>query len=58
MREAKYADVLRSHSGITLLDGGLRLLGGGRVRVGDTGHQAQKVIIAMDLTGGPTDPGA
>lgn len=56
LRQAKYVDVLASYPGITLLDGGVRLRGGGRgtgpltARVGDgaTGREirARKVVIA------------
>lgn len=46
LRQAKYADVLASYTEITLLQGRARLLGGGRVRVGDAEYRAQKVIVA------------
>lgn len=46
LRQAKYADVLASYTEIKLLQGRARLLGGGRVRVGDAEYRAQKVIVA------------
>jgi mercuric reductase len=50
LRRAKYADVLKSYPLITYLEGRARLLGGGRVRVGEAEdaaeHRARKVVIA------------
>lgn len=46
LRQAKYADVLASYPGIVLLQGHARLLGAGRVRVGEVEHRAKKVILA------------
>jgi mercuric reductase len=46
LRQAKYADVLASYPGVAVLRGHARLLGGGRVRVGDVEHRARKVIVA------------
>jgi mercuric reductase len=46
LRQAKYADVLASYPGVAVLRGHVRLLGGGRVRVGDVEHRARKVIVA------------
>jgi mercuric reductase len=46
LRQAKYADVLASYPGISMLAGRATLLGRGLVRVGDAEHRARKVIIA------------
>lgn len=46
LRETKYAAVLQSYAGVTLLEGKARLLGGGRVRVGTAEHTARKVVLA------------
>ena len=50
LRQAKYADVLASYQGIRILRGRAELLGGGRIRVGDSEHRARKVIIATGTT--------
>ena len=58
LRGAKYIDVLASYSGITLLRGPARLLGGGRVRVGDSEHGARKVVVATGTSpSAPPIPG-
>jgi mercuric reductase len=46
LRETKYADVLKSYSGIALLEGPARLLGDGRVQVGGIEHRARKIVLA------------
>lgn len=46
LRQSKYADVLASYPEIRLLEGQARLLGGGRVRVGDGEYRAPKIVIA------------
>jgi mercuric reductase len=46
LRKEKYLDVLASYPNVTLLQGHARLLGEGRVRVGDEEFRAQKVIVA------------
>lgn len=46
LRQEKYLDVLSSYEGVTLLRGRAQLLGGGRVRVGDTEVKARRVIVA------------
>jgi mercuric reductase len=54
LRESKYADVLRSYAGITLLEGPARLLGGRRVRVGEVERQAGKIVLATGTS--PASP--
>jgi mercuric reductase len=46
LRQEKYLDVLASYEGVTLLRGGAKLLGHGRVQVGEQEVQARKVIVA------------
>ncbi|MGQ0712325.1 MAG: mercury(II) reductase [Gemmatimonadaceae bacterium] len=46
LRREKYLDVLEAYEGITLLRGHARLLGAGRVRVGERDTSARKVVIA------------
>lgn len=53
LRQAKYADVLASYPGIIMLQGHARLLGAGRVRVGDADHRAKKVIVATGTSPSP-----
>ncbi|MDP9349207.1 MAG: mercury(II) reductase [Gemmatimonadota bacterium] len=48
LREEKYHRVLDSYEGVTLLRGRARLLGGGRVQVGDAEVTGGKVVIATD----------
>lgn len=45
LRQEKYLDVL-AYQNISLLDGRARLLGDGRVRIGDTEVGARKIVIA------------
>jgi mercuric reductase len=45
LRQEKYLDVLAAYEGITLLRGRARLLGGGRVRVGDREVKARKILL-------------
>ena len=54
LRETKYADVLRSYPGVALLNGRARLLGGGRVQVGDVVHKARKLVLATGTS--PVNP--
>ena len=54
LRQAKYADVLASYPEIRLLEGRARLLGGGRVRVGDVEHRTRKIVIATGTS--PASP--
>lgn len=46
LRQEKYLDVLASYEGVNLLRGKARLLGSGRVQVGDEEIRARKVIVA------------
>lgn len=46
LRQSKYIDVLAAYPGNALLQGQARLLGDGRVRVGDVEHRSRKVVIA------------
>ena len=46
LRQEKYVDVLGAYEGISLLRGRARLLGDGRVQVGDDEVRACKVVIA------------
>jgi mercuric reductase len=46
LRQEKYLDVLASYEGVTLLRGHARLLGEGRVRVGDQELKARKILLA------------
>lgn len=46
LRQGKYLDVLAAYQGITLLRGRAALLGGGRLRVGESEVEARKVILA------------
>ena len=46
LRQEKYIDVLASYEGVNLLHGQAKLLGEGRVRVGDQEVRARKVIVA------------
>lgn len=46
LRQEKYLDVLASYEGVTLLRGRAKLLGDGRVQVGEDEVKARKVIIA------------
>ncbi|MEW5926067.1 MAG: mercury(II) reductase [Gemmatimonadota bacterium] len=46
LRQEKYLDVLASYEGVNLLRGKAKLLGGGRVQVGDQEIKARKVIVA------------
>jgi mercuric reductase len=46
LRQEKYLDVLAAYEGITLLRGLAKLLGGGRVRVGDEEVKARKILLA------------
>ncbi|MGQ0560738.1 MAG: mercury(II) reductase [Gemmatimonadota bacterium] len=58
LREAKYADVIESYPGIALLTGRARLLGGGRVRIGEVEHSARKFVIASGTSpAAPPIPG-
>jgi mercuric reductase len=46
LRQEKYLDVLASYEGVTLLRGRAKLLGHGRVQVGEQEVKARKVILA------------
>lgn len=46
LRQAKYVDVLASYPEVTYLEGQARLLGGGRVRVGEAEYRAPKIVLA------------
>jgi mercuric reductase len=46
LRQEKYLDVLASYEGVTLLRGRAKLMGRGRVRVGEQEIKARKVIVA------------
>lgn len=46
LRQAKYVEVLASYPEVTYLEGRARLLGGGRVRVGDAEYRGRKIVLA------------
>ena len=46
LRQAKYADVLASYPEVRILEGRARLLGGGRVRVGEVEYRTRKIVLA------------
>jgi mercuric reductase len=58
LRQEKYLDVLASYEGVTLLRGRARLLGDGRIRVGDEELTARKIILATGTSPAmPSIPG-
>jgi mercuric reductase len=58
LRQAKYADVLASYPEVTILEGRARLLGGGRVRVGEVDYRARKIVLATGTSpAAPPIPG-
>ena len=46
LRQEKYLDVLASYEGVNLLRGRAKLLGSGRVQVGDQELKARKIVVA------------
>lgn len=46
LRAAKYEEVLGSHPRVELVRGEARLLGGGRVRIGDRTRRTERIVIA------------
>jgi mercuric reductase len=58
LRQAKYADVLASYPEVRILEGQARLLGGGRVRVGEVEYRARKIVLATGTSpAAPPIPG-
>jgi mercuric reductase len=58
LRQAKYADVLASYPEVRILEGRARLLGGGRVRVGEVEYRARKLVLATGTSpAAPPIPG-
>lgn len=54
LRATKYADVLRSYPDIELLEGRARLLGDGRVQIGEAEYRADKLVLATGAS--PASP--
>jgi mercuric reductase len=58
LRRTKYVDVLASYPSVTLFEGRARLLGDGRVQVGNREHRARKVVVATGTSpAAPPIPG-